>query len=203
MGRFSNILSYLLHPLFVPTYAIAFVLFYFRNVETSNITFVQRLLVLSSAALTTVLVPAFLILYLKMTKYIKSLKMETREERTYPLAITTFSSFATAYMLYQENYPYFMFKIVLISGCIMMVAFLINLKWKISLHALGISGLVGIVFRLIPYSHKDIIPAFLIMIILAGLLGSARLRLDAHKPEQVYFGYLIGWLLSIILFQLI
>lgn len=203
MSKLSNFISYLLHPLFVPTYAIAFILFYFKNIEFSNVQIAQKLMILASTILTTVVVPILLIVYLKMTKYIKSFKMENREERVYPLAITSFSSLSTAYMLYEENYPYFMYKIVLISGIIMLVAFCINLRWKISLHALGMAGLIGIVYCLVPYSHRDIIRALTGIIILGGLLGSARLQLNAHKPSQVYVAFGLGWFLSVSLFNLI
>lgn len=85
----------------------------------------------------------------------------------------------------------------------MVAAFFINLKWKISLHTLGMAGLTGIVYQLIPQSHNDIIFMFFVCILLTGILGSVRLKLKAHSPAQIYSAYIIGWVLSTQLYRFI
>jgi len=58
---------------------------------------------------------------------------------------------------------------------------LINLKWKISIHASGITGPATFLF----YSFGMIaIPFFLLVL----PVGWARLRLNAHTPAQVLAG---------------
>ncbi|MBK8663664.1 MAG: hypothetical protein IPN18_18460 [Ignavibacteriales bacterium] len=43
----------------------------------------------------------------------------------------------------------------------------------------------------------------LISIVIAGVVGSARLFLKAHTREQVYSGYLLGFLSQLIAFNII
>ena len=42
----------------------------------------------------------------------------------------------------------------------------------------------------------------LFAVILAGAIGSARLYLQAHRPEEVYGGYLVGVFAQIIAFRI-
>jgi hypothetical protein len=41
---------------------------------------------------------------------------------------------------------------------------------------------------------------YIIIILIAGLVGSARLILDEHKPYQLYLGFLLGFIVQISLF---
>jgi membrane-associated phospholipid phosphatase len=39
----------------------------------------------------------------------------------------------------------------------------------------------------------------MVFIFIAGLLGYARIRMNAHRPSQVYAGFLIGFVTQLIL----
>lgn len=95
-------------------------------------------------------------------------------------------------------------------------SFFINNFSKISLHAVGVGGLVGAVavFRvvfsktsyIIPYGNYEIqispniFLAFIILI--AGLVGTARLFLRAHRATDIYGGYLVGFICQIAAFKI-
>ena len=80
------------------------------------------------------------------------------------------------------------------------IALIINLYYKISLHAIGIFGLVGM---LIAYSQTQlnamnqdgITNLFLIvyLIIVASLVNSARLYLKSHTLSEVLSGMVLGF----------
>ena len=74
-------------------------------------------------------------------------------------------------------------------------AFVINLKWKISIHMLGMGGIVGTIIGLILRYQIDAVPLVISLVILSGLVGYSRLRLDAHTPLQVYAGFVLGTLI--------
>lgn len=59
--------------------------------------------------------------------------------------------------------------------------------WKISLHMAAIGGLLVIFYAFSFYENF-----FLLVILLAGALGSARLQLGAHNSLQVYAGFSLG-----------
>lgn len=88
------------------------------------------------------------------------------------------------------------------------IAFFINIFSKISAHAVGMGGLLGMVIITMALSnfdsfvlHSTIIGTFefsmnallLFTLLMAGLVGTARLLLDAHTPNDIYGGYLVGF----------
>ena len=82
-------------------------------------------------------------------------------------------------------------------GCtfVVLVATVITFFWRISLHTIGMGGIVGFfVEMIISHSfHQSMMVVFMITVILAGLVGSARLYLGAHTSAQVYAGYAVGF----------
>ena len=78
---------------------------------------------------------------------------------------------------------------------VLLVVTLINLKMKISIHAAGYAGLVGVYMGLVA---NDVIildnTIMTALIILVGVIGTARLSLGAHKPSEIYIGALVGFL---------
>ncbi len=75
------------------------------------------------------------------------------------------------------------------------LAFVINLKWKVSIHMLGMGGIVGTIFGLMLRYQVDAIQLVMSLVILSGIVGYSRLRLNAHTPLQVYVGFVLGTLI--------
>jgi membrane-associated phospholipid phosphatase len=73
----------------------------------------------------------------------------------------------------------------------------INTKWKISIHMLGMGSIVGLLVGLTMRYQSALLPIILSIIIVSGLVGYARLRLDAHTPGQVYAGFALGVLVML------
>lgn len=148
--------------------------------------------------LSTFLMPASLIYYLYKVKIIPSLKMEELKSRRIPYFLT--------FLLYLFFGLFLKFRLPILNEiivCIFSIAFclflvfVISLFWKISAHAIGISGLVGsfIGFYLKLGADRLFFP-ILISIILLGLIGTARLKLNAHTPLQILAGAALGFVVS-------
>ena len=75
------------------------------------------------------------------------------------------------------------------------VASIVSRYWKISLHMLGIGGVVGVLFSLNIW-FGNLSNLLIIFILTSGLLGYARLKEKAHNATQVYLGFLIGFLIE-------
>ncbi len=75
---------------------------------------------------------------------------------------------------------------------ITLFALVINFFWKISLHLLGIGGVVGFVLSYIFFFKVNILLVFVISLLIAAFVAASRLRLNAHSPAQVYSGFLVG-----------
>jgi membrane-associated phospholipid phosphatase len=68
----------------------------------------------------------------------------------------------------------------------------INTKWKISIHMLGMGSVLGLLIGMVMRFQASLMMAVVIVVLASGLVGYARLRLDAHTPGQVYAGFLLG-----------
>jgi hypothetical protein len=74
---------------------------------------------------------------------------------------------------------------------IILIASIISKYWKISLHLLGIGGLVGVLIAL-EIIYGNLQHLIIIFILLSGVLAMARIKEKAHNYPQVYIGFLGG-----------
>ena len=88
--------------------------------------------------------------------------------------------------------------VYLSSIFILILAFLITKKWKISLHMLGIGGATGSFFAL-NIVFGSLYYWVIAFFFLSGLLAFSRLDLQAHNRLQVYSGFLLGGIIQTIL----
>lgn len=189
--KIAKIVSVLFHPLLIPTYTTLF-LFNLNSYIAFQIPYEAKLLILGMIAITTFFFPVLFILIMKRRGMIKSLHMESREERLYPFVITAIFYFLTYQMIRQlqisDVYKLFM----LGSAILIIISLTVNFVMKISIHMVGIGGLMGTLIGLSLHINLDLISSIIIAILIAGIVGFSRLKLAAHKPIQVYTGFLTG-----------
>jgi len=75
---------------------------------------------------------------------------------------------------------------------------IISYWWKISIHLVGIGGLIGFLIAFSLRLYTDVLLSLIIAILIAGMLASARLYSKAHKPLQVYSGFLLGFVIMML-----
>ncbi|MFT6755205.1 MAG: membrane-associated phospholipid phosphatase, partial [Urechidicola sp.] len=79
---------------------------------------------------------------------------------------------------------------------------LIYKKFKISLHMLGIGGLLGF-FIFVSYHYKlNLILLISFLFIIAGFIAISRIKLKAHTLKEVYLGFVVGLGSEIIVYVL-
>ncbi len=85
----------------------------------------------------------------------------------------------------------------MIITALIVIAMIVTLFYKISIHSLAITGLIGILLPLnkITEDNRLLFPTVLV-ICAAGLVMSARLKLGAHTPREVMHGSLIGFIVG-------
>lgn len=166
-----------------------------------------------------VMFPVLAVAMLRGLKMISSFKMEKREDRIGPLIITM-AFYIWFFINVKDNgsYPDSLRFIALGSTLSVGLAFFINNFSKISLHAIGASsfctGLIMLFFKL----NKSFIDIYILgvggyrvsaifviflSVVIAGLIGSSRLYLKVHQPDEVYGGYIVGIIAQIIAFRII
>ena len=139
------------------------------------------------------------VLLLKM-KQISSLEMKTKEERKIPYLATAVFYFAESYFLMRSDVSV-MIKLLMFGATLLVVAIMvINLFWKISAHTAGIGGLTGMMIFFSWRLQMDVLPLLMFLFFIAGIISYARLKLSAHSPAQVYFGFFAGLFTEMIFF---
>jgi hypothetical protein len=163
----------------------------------SNFGFYENVMLLRILAMLfigTAMIPATTLFLFSKLGLIKSVRIEEQRERNFPLLLGSLIYFATFYLL-QKNKEIPPFILLFLLGAILGILFslMVNMKWKISLHMIGIGGLCGGT-SVVMYLQQDGNPLLLSAVFLiAGLLGTARLYLNAHTPAQIFAGFLTGF----------
>ncbi len=186
-------ISILLHPLFMPVYTLVLA---FRL--DFNLSFflppVVLWVTLGMVFVMTVLFPLTSVLMLLRGGLVETLEMRTRKERIAPYVMTLFY-YSLAYWLLRKT-EHHGATYAMLFGAILAVGLttVITLRWKISAHMVGIGGLLGALTGLFLLHGTFNIQVLAIVIVIVGVLGTARLVDSDHDPAQVHIGALLGFL---------
>lgn len=199
-NRFAHFLSYAFHPLFVPLFMVV-LLFNSHTYVAFMLQDEIKLWVYITMAVNMVIIPCVIFAYMKRKGMINSFQMESKEERRLPMVITLISYVGTNIMLQGLGLDALVHLMILGAAFTVVISFFITLKWKISVHMIGMGGVVGTIIGLMLQYHALLIDWLYILIFLSGLVAYARLKLSAHTPAQVYAGFTLGvvWMSSLIL----
>jgi len=151
-----------------------------------------KIFLISIVLLGTLILPLSFIPVLNYLKIVNNIEMEKTSERVFPLLLTSIFFFLTYYLLRRFPIP-LINSFILASTLCVFINFLINLKWKVSSHLIGVGGFTGLVSVVSIRIHSDVFLYLILAIAISGLAGFARLRLDKHTPAQVYTGFLLGY----------
>jgi hypothetical protein len=197
-ARIAKIISIIFHPLLMPTYGFALI-FFTQNYISTFIPVNAKFLIIGITFVFTFILPTLNALILLKMGRINSLEMETSKERTIPYISTFMYYLALFYLFYSAQFsPVFVILILGAAVCVLLTL-IINFKWKISAHSVGIGGIIGAVMGISIRLMIDLQLIVIVSILISGLIGFARLKLSAHSPAQVYVGYLTGFLVQLLL----
>ena len=196
----ANAISYVFHPLFIPTYFFIY-LMYLMPYEFAGITDWQLKLKLFSVFWLTAFFPAFAVFLLWRLKLSDSIFLRTRKERIIPYVITMFFYWWMYYL--SRNFTdqplalkYFYFGIFIASA----IGLTVNNFIKVSLHAMGISGLLTAVVLVGFYYPVNNLAWILMAIVFTALVVSARMVVSDHTKNELNVGFAIGLLTQVAAF---
>lgn len=191
MKAASRIISFLFHPLLFTTYLVLVLTW-----------LMPRFLHIPSAAvwkfsgfvlLITCVFPVINMVMLKSFGSISSIEMHNRKERILPfIIITAFYGILTALFFYKVSVNVNFNKLMLIVVSLSLVATVITFFFKISVHSLAMGGAIGILMPLNKASDGDLLLPVILLIVLAGVVMSARLLLQAHTLRETLLGAAVG-----------
>jgi len=192
----ARIVSLIFHPLLMATYLFLLLSATLPSALDPIQTSAHNGFILLIFLITFVL-PALNIVVFRMMGSIKSLTMYNRQERFGPFLFISALYLIVTYFFY-NNYRMGLhdtvFKLIIIIDALVILATIITLFFKVSVHALALWGLLGIVLPLnkIAENGQLLIPTVLI-ILAAGVVMSSRLKLNAHTPREIMIGSLVGF----------
>lgn len=192
----ATIISYVFHPVFIPLYAIAFLVFihpgYFAGFSVQ-----EKYQVLLITALNTLFFPLLTIGLLKALGFIQSVFLRTQRDRIIPyIAVGIFYFWTFIVFKEQESFPpvlpSFMLGVFLASSA----ALIANIYFKVSMHAIGMGGWLG-VFIIISNTHSMLMTwPMSVVIFITGLVCTSRLLVSDHTQKELYGGLAIGLLMQ-------
>ncbi|MEP7255755.1 MAG: hypothetical protein ABI666_08250 [Ferruginibacter sp.] len=192
---FAYLFSFVFHPLFVPFYVVMFLIYYHPS-YFSGFSYNTKLSILLTTALNTVFFPAFAVLLMKGLGFIKSVFLHSQQDRIGPYLSSMIFYFwaARVFFKFQPGLSPVMASFMTGVFLTTVVALLSNIYLKISMHAIGCGGLIGI-FLIIMNSNTMLMTWPLsIALLITGLVCTSRLLVSDHSQKEIYFGFLVGLL---------
>ena len=188
--KLSKFISILLHPIFMPLLALYLTL---QSIPSIGLAISPYLNFMYGIIIScTIVFPLLTIYFLIKSGKVSSLEISDHKERSLPLFRAVIWMLLGLYMLNNILFYAPIIKAEVIGAIlIMLIAAIISKFWKISLHLLGIGGIVG-VFIALQIINGGVLYLLLIFILLSGILGVARIDQKAHNHAQVYAGFLLG-----------
>ena len=206
----KNTLSYFLSIVGHPMLVIMYMLFFYLKANPYLFPYRDKrdlMTIVLIIFVTSVILPGISILLLRGVGFIKTLEMQDRQERIGPL-IVVMVCYLWLYLNIRTNnmipIPFATF--VLGALIAIFFSFAINVFSKISLHGVGMGGLiVGLLYLLTNHGgtylnfslfggvyQMHAILLIALVLIMSGLVLTSRLYLKAHIPQEIYGGLCVG-----------
>jgi hypothetical protein len=179
----------------MPVIGTLFILF-FSGMYITMLPMQAKQVILTVVGLCTLALPVALLLFYWMHHWISDIYISDRKERIAPLIVIALFYSIAYWVLHSMHTPYMIQKFVLASAIAVFLTSIISLQWKISIHGVGIGGITGMLASLTLLS-PSLLPMLLGSIIVVGIVGYARIKLNAHTPAQYYAGTLLGLVITL------
>ncbi len=199
----ARFISYVFHPLFIPVYVSAYLIFVhpytFAALQPG-----EKMLKFISLFVITCFFPAVTVFLLWRLKFVDSIFLRTQKERIIPYVASIIYYWWAFYVSRTlpgspEILTYFLLGLFLAVSAALMA----NNYFKISMHGLGVGGAAAY-FILLGTVTPEPMGAFIAIVTLgAGLVCTARLIISNHSPFEVYSGVILGALCQLVGFWVI
>lgn len=189
--NYSRIISGLAHPMLMPLYAIYLIFHSNTFLDFTPFTLVKAIYMI--VFITTILLPISCLPLLKSYSLISNYSLTERKDRMIPLALAILSYSLGFYLLMKLPGTNIFARLQLAGIISLTLLLIISYWWKISLHMAGIGGLCALIFTFSIRFSSSLRTMFMMAILAAGLLAFSRLKLEVHKPTQIYVGFLLGF----------
>ena len=196
MDRLLKSISFIFHPLIMPILGVGF--YFSKSPRYIPPEIIQAKLI--SLFILTVILPILLYFLLKTLGKVKSIYLETTNERIFPLML----NFAVILIVLQriltptqviELYYFFVGILISTLACLILAI----MKFKASIHMLAVSGLFMFFMALSIHFSININGTLALMALIIGAVATSRLHLKAHSYTELIIGFFVGMIPQLIL----
>ena len=205
MRIFFQIATWLFMPILMPVYALLLVMYTPSqpfNLSEENSLFIfsnqNKVAILSNYILFTVIAPiAMYSIFLKLN-IIKTIQLDDKKERNMPMILMAIFCFLLFYTFnsIQVILPKYVYGLCLAGGIIIALFSLLNIYFKISLHATGVGILTGFIFAYISEQLFFQLWILIFVLLVSGIVLSSRLYLNKHNPIELISGYFLSFIIT-------
>ncbi len=196
----AKIISYIFHPLFIPTYIFLWLASRFPF-EFAGITPIGLFFRKITVFWMTAFFPAFSVFLLWRLKFIDSIFLKTQKDRIVPYIITMIFYWWLWYLSRNfSDQPFALRFFFLGIFFATILGMMLNNFFKISMHAIGVGG--SIIFAVLTcFYYQTYLGADLSLILfISGLVCTARFIASDHTNLDIYGGVLVGAFCQLIAF---
>jgi len=186
-------LSFILHPVFMPLIGVLVI---FSMSHLAFLPIESKRAILYLVAIITIFFPLAIIPILYFQRVITGVEISSNRERILPMFLTSVFYYFCYYILHKYSAPLFLQQYMLAVFVCVLLASLINIGWKISLHMIGIGGIIGLLSALTHLYGMHVNWILMLAVLIAGIIGTARLSLDEHNSTQIYSGFMMGYVIN-------
>ena len=193
--RTARVISAIFTPFSIPFLAFL-ILFLFSYLRIMPIQY--KLIVLGVVYCFTILMPTLTIFLFRKINGFSPEDLGERKRRFMPFLLTITSYVFCLVMMHRLNIPWYMTGIILAALIMMVICIVVNLKWKLSEHMAGVGAIVGGLVYFSALFGYNPVWWLCLFILIAGVLGTARIILQHHTLGEVLVGFAVGLICSLL-----
>ena len=196
----ATVISYIFHPLFIPVYVtwlLVRVQFYvFSGFDEWN-----KTVVLIQSFVWYTFFPIVSTLLLKRLDFISSIQLKTQKDRIIPYIVCGIFYFWGWYVSHNlPDYPHEIVSFELAIFLASSLGLIINSYLKLSMHAIAV-GLMATFVMMLGLSGAVNFGLYIsIVLLVSGLVCTARLITSDHTPIEIYAGLFVGIISQLVAF---
>lgn len=193
--RTARVISMIFTPFSIPfmAFLILFVFSYLRIMPLQ-----YKLIVLGVVYCFTILMPTLTIFLFRKINGFTPEDLTERKRRYVPFILTITSYVFCLIMMHRLNIPWYMTGIIFASLIVMIICVIVNLKWKLSEHMAGAGAIIGGLVAFSALFGYNPVWWLCLFILIAGVLGTARIILQHHTLGEVLVGFAVGLICSLL-----
>lgn len=194
-GTWARMVSAFFSPLLIPTYCVALAMWL---TPLSHLSENTRLLATIVVLAITALIPTACMAALIRTGHRPGFEYANRSSRLIPALMFAICQVAGAFYLYYSYAPEWLVMIPVAGACTTIAFVAANFFVYLSGHTMAMASLCAVLIYLGRTGLSEVPLTFwlIVVVLLSGLVGGARLELKRHSPREIIIGYILGFVVT-------